>query len=309
MIIDDKGNERYGCIYGIKAINPEETTEGFYVGQAVNFKNRKTDHWVRGNKDDPDNQVVDKAIYKYGRDNFEMFIMFYCDSLQEMNDGETEMIAYFKSIGARLYNMTTGGDNCRLSQETKDKIAKAMLGKKHTEKTKQKIAKSNMGQKRPMNAKFKPKSIKASNISQEHKEAISIAHTGKIVSEKTRELLAIANVSQMKPVIAIDILGNKQNFDSMKEASRKLNVPYVSIRKILYGKQQICQGYTFRYNEQAMVNSFIIVIDKLGNEQKFESIVDASAGINISVNTISQILNGNRNNLSAKGYTFKRIIS
>lgn len=73
--------------------------------------------------------------------------------------------------------------NKKMSQETKDKLAKAHFGKKHSKKSKQKMSESRKGENNPFYGK---------KMSEDHKLKLLQVNTGKIITEKTRKKLSEA---------------------------------------------------------------------------------------------------------------------
>lgn len=275
MIIDENGIEHYGCIYLIKAINSNLTTDGIYVGQTINFNKRKNCHWRAA---DDDNMPIQKAIKKYININFEMFIIEYCDSLDELNDSEEYYIAYYKSIGARLYNIKKGGDNHKMSEETKEKLRIAKTGK-------------------PILAQH------GKTLSKEHREKIGNGNRGKIMSKKAREKIGNASrgrkysdeikqkwsdcSSSKKAIISIDEYGNTLNFESLTKAAKELNISYVGIKKVLAKKQFVIASYTFiHYKFSNIINNIneteVLAIDKVGNIKSFINVKNAHEVLNIN---------------------------
>lgn len=99
------------------------------------------------------------AIQKYGWDSFEHSILLEGLTEKQAKNEEQKLIRKNKRLGIS-YNITDGGDGnvgWRMSNETKEKIAKAHSGKKLTE---------------------------------EHKKHIGESGKGRIVSEKTREKIS-----------------------------------------------------------------------------------------------------------------------
>lgn len=82
--------------------------------------------------------MIGRAIRKYGADSFDFSVLEECVSLKEANNAEEFWIQYLntqnKDIG---YNIKSGGDNHKQSDETKRKIGAgnsiALKGKKHSE--------------------------------------------------------------------------------------------------------------------------------------------------------------------------------
>jgi group I intron endonuclease len=79
------------------------------------------------------NTPFGNAIKKYGKDNFDVFVLHLCDSLDELKTKEIEYIENRKSLVKHGgYNLTKGGDGrlgFKLSEETKKKIGLGNLGK------------------------------------------------------------------------------------------------------------------------------------------------------------------------------------
>lgn len=79
-----------------------------YIGQAYDITRRLSVHKRGGNQD---NQAIDKAIVKYGQDNFLYEIIEEC-SVDELNEREIYWIAHFNSY-RKGYNSTTGGQGAQ----------------------------------------------------------------------------------------------------------------------------------------------------------------------------------------------------
>ena len=155
--------------------------------------------WSNGNgyKDSP---KFYNAIKKYGWYNFNHEILFY--GLNEISAKmiEEDLIYYYKNFNLS-YNISNGGDGskgvimseetrlkmsnakkgkpsnrkgCHLSEETKEKLRQANLGKHHSDETKRKCSEANKGK----------------IFTDETKRKISEAKKGHIVSEETRKKIS-----------------------------------------------------------------------------------------------------------------------
>ena len=91
-----------------------------YIGQSIrSLENRIREH-LQCAKNGVDRKLYN-AIRKYGWNNFEYDIICYCNSLEELNQKETEYILHFDTY-KHGYNMGLGGDNnVMFSEETKQK--------------------------------------------------------------------------------------------------------------------------------------------------------------------------------------------
>ena len=80
-----------------------------------------------------------RAIRKYGKENFEVSIIAFCDNADELKENEIKFISEYESMNPdKGYNMTEGGDGtfgrvCTL--ETRLKISEANKGKEVSEET------------------------------------------------------------------------------------------------------------------------------------------------------------------------------
>lgn len=105
------------------------------------------------------------AIALYGIDSFKFEIECYCDTLDELNKKEIELISKNNTFCPNGYNIMKGGDNYEKTDEHKQKIANSLRGKKKTPEQIEKIKIAKTGRK-----------IKRTK---EHNEKISKAHLGK----------------------------------------------------------------------------------------------------------------------------------
>lgn len=113
-----------------------------------------------------------RALHKYGKNEFVWEIIYECESPEELNNAEKEMIAKYQSNKLGIgYNMTPGGDgfahgkdnpvhrpevqekiiaklktnNGSFRQEVRDKISKTLKGRKLSVAHKNSISKSLLG--------------------------------------------------------------------------------------------------------------------------------------------------------------------
>jgi group I intron endonuclease len=109
-----------------------------YVGQAVkrlvNGKKWGYDQrWKQHIREARDNRnysiYLDNSIRKYGSHNFKVSLLFECNSIDEMNEKEQYYINELNTMIPNGYNLTSGGYNCRQSEQTREKKRISMLGK------------------------------------------------------------------------------------------------------------------------------------------------------------------------------------
>ena len=108
-------------------------TDGkFYIGQTI----KSIDYRFRKHKElalRGGGYKLHAAIKKHGVDNFSVELVEECSSEDELNDREIFWIDELRPH----YNLCVGG-SIRLSQESIDKMANSLRGKKQTEETIQK---------------------------------------------------------------------------------------------------------------------------------------------------------------------------
>lgn len=118
--------------------------------------------------------LLKPAYKKYGIENFEKFLICFCNSAEELNEKEEFWIAEYKNRGKAEYNLTKGGHSFSSTPWNK--------GKKMPEEQKAKISSSQKGN---HYRKGKP-------CSEETKQKLSTCNKGKIFSEETRKRLSEA---------------------------------------------------------------------------------------------------------------------
>ena len=121
------------------------------------------------------------AIQKYGWNNFEHIILKGDLTLKEANYWEEYYIKQYNSTNKQYgYNISFGGDNRKLSEETKKKISMANKGHLVSEETRQKISNANKGK-----VSFR----KGTNLTESHRRNISEAKKGYNFSKEHLENL------------------------------------------------------------------------------------------------------------------------
>lgn len=176
------------------------------------------------------------AIQKYGWNNFEHNILFVELTKEEACLKEQELIKEYGVMDRNFgYNSTSGGDIFIMNEETKQKIAHALLGNKNglgyvcSEEKKKKISEAQKGR----------------VFTNEHRQKLSNAAKQRHVpcSEKKKETLS-KNYPNKKPVYCeeLDIV-----FESVQECSRQLGIPATNISKLCQGRGKTLKGYHLKY--------------------------------------------------------------
>lgn len=230
-------DNHFNCIYCYtNNINGKK-----YIGQATNFKRRHSKHLKPVGKYI---QAIDRAILKYGKENFAVSIL--AENLQTLclkNIYESYYIDKFDTMTTKGkgYNIASGGSKGnsyagkteREMDLIKEKIRRQATGRKHSEETR---------------TRLKKVALSRGSMKQEVRDKISISTSGeknhfhgKTHTEETKQKLREINklnVGEKNPnfgnrgaknplskkIICIDNkTGEKQIYDSQKVASYELS--------------------------------------------------------------------------------------
>ena len=185
-----------------------------YIGQTkYSLEKRWGEHCYQWS----DCRYLSRAIKKHGKGGFEVSVLARCNSLEEMNYREAYYIKLFKTLVPNGYNLTTGGDNSKMSKETlqiisenskkmwaegkgrgrqkgsknseesKLKAAAALKGHSVSEETREKMSSRRMGgtawnkgQTKETNVSIKSTSekLKGKSLTPEHVQKLSDSHKG-----------------------------------------------------------------------------------------------------------------------------------
>lgn len=104
-----------------------------YIGQTIQKLSRRISSHIFPSKENV--SVIDRAIKKYGIDNFVISQIDHADSIDELNEKEIYWIKYYNCIAPNGYNIEKGGKNSPKSDFTKNKISISNTGKKIGDKS------------------------------------------------------------------------------------------------------------------------------------------------------------------------------
>ena len=114
-----------GCIYKItNCINQKS-----YIGLTINnaetrFKKHKSMIYSNGCS------ALYEAFKKYGVENFIIETICFSSNKKELMNLEKHYISELNTLSPNGYNLTSGGENCKVTDETKKKISKSLKGRK-----------------------------------------------------------------------------------------------------------------------------------------------------------------------------------
>lgn len=212
-----------------------------YIGKTYNFEKRKREHILNKN----DNLPFHNALKKYGEENFEWEIIDTSDNDEEIKQKEIYWIkklnTCIKSKKSNGYNITVGGEG-GVSWNSEpvvqfdfdgnyieefESASCASLKSKADRHMIIECAKGNLSQSGGYQWKFK-KDVKSNRISNYNKKS----------SHRTKQ------------IVQLDLNGYLINvFDSVTDASKKLNLNRANISSCLCGYSKRCGGYQWIYFE------------------------------------------------------------
>jgi|GEM_PF-3174999 len=219
-------------IYRIYFIDSDKS----YIGLSKGFKSRRVQHLRVLKQGNHYNIHLQRAFNKYGEDNFRIELIEECDKT-ELKQKEKEYIKIYDSFD-NGYNLTTGGEDCNLSddvkkrisekhkgkivkEETRKKLRDINLGKKLTQKTKDKISKLNKD--RVLTNEQKEKMSKGGSImrTQATKDKMSKRRLGYKISSNAKLKLAAYNLKRTRPHSFIEIKNDKVYIDGYEYVKGK----------------------------------------------------------------------------------------
>lgn len=208
-----------------------------YIGQTtLTIKERFTRHCWRSTFL-KDNQIIPKAIEKYGKENFQIFEIDYADSLEEANRKEVYWGIFYNSLSPNGYNLKLGGRKyAAMAQETKDKIGKAHKGRKASPETIKRLSESHMG--------FK--------VSDETREKMSKINKGKKPHKNTN---IAASLKTSKKYLLLSPEGVETEIINMRQFCLTNDLSITRMSNLVNGKVETYKGWKFlknlgRMNEQ-----------------------------------------------------------
>ena len=190
-----------------------------YIGQTIRELDERTKEHIRHNK-----IIIDKAIQKYGIENFTVEQIDLAESIDELNQKEMYWIKLYDCITPKGYNQCYGGNNTygyHHKEEAKRKmsIKKSQLyvgesnpfyNKTHSEESRKKMSEVRKGLKHLTKEQIK-------RLRESH-------HTVKVMNVDTGEI-----------------------FNSIKEAGLKYNIEPTHITRVCKGKRKTSGGYRWEY--------------------------------------------------------------
>ena len=116
-----------GCIYKIS----NTLNNKVYIGLTTNtaeIRFKKHISMINSNGC----SALYSAFKKYGVENFKVEEVVKSNNKEALMELESFYIDKYNTLSPNGYNLTTGGENCKVSSETKEKISNSLKGRKIT---------------------------------------------------------------------------------------------------------------------------------------------------------------------------------
>lgn len=224
-----------------------------YIGQT---KNSLSERAQSNGRNYVESRRFYNAIKKYGWSAFVGEVLFDGLTIDEANQKEEEVIAYYHATDPKHgYNLAPGGFNHEHSAETRRRISNArkqeyqdptrnpMYGRKHTQEAIQKMSEKKQGSRNPMYGR---------HLTMEHKQKIS-SHKPKHVCLSAEQRAALSERGKTlwtyiaRPVYCIE---DSISFPTLTAAAEHYGVSASTLQGHLAGRQHTCRQKHFTYLDQ-----------------------------------------------------------
>ena len=197
-----------------------------YFGQTC-YKN-PNQRWRNGNGYIHSSKFYN-AIKKYGWDNFEHIIIAETLTLEEANELEERLIRDNKTTDLKYgYNISNGGGNRTMSEETKKKLSilrlgckNPMYGKQRSEETRKKLSNALKGKKQSKEWIEKRKMVGVKNPMYGKK---------RVHSKETIDKIRQANMGEKNPNFG-------KHYNMSEEVKEKIRVSKLGDKNPMFGKK------------------------------------------------------------------------
>jgi hypothetical protein len=298
-------------IYKITNLIPDEKIGvcKVYIGSSENLCKRKHDHFRSLINNKHLNIHLQKAINKYGVENFKFEPLIYIEKIKDKKILKEELLRYEQEyLNDYIVNGKIDHDKCY----NLCPIAGSRLGSKQSQQTIEKMQKSNIRKQRIINITENKEFISISeasrfyNISKNNIKACLKGTTSNAGGYKWSYLdekdLKNSNkyIDRCHKRVINKTTGKE--FKSIKEASEFYKVNPISIKQVCKGKQKIAGGYEWSYMDEKDLKDTLPYEDKLRKKVInldtgliFNSATEASKFYNINRTGITNVCKGKYN--------------
>ncbi len=189
---------------------------------------------------------IQRAIQKYGRENFTLSIIEKLDTNDMLEEREKYWIKYYNCVSPKGYNLTFGGEiKKEYSEETRRKISFASSHR--SKRTLLKMSKNRkgkgLGRKNNFTEEYRKKI--SNTLKQLYSNKENHPFFGKHHSEKTKRKLSLCHKGKHTSNsrdIKVRCIETGQIFNSMAEADRWCGIKN-GVKGVIHGRQKTAGGY------------------------------------------------------------------
>jgi group I intron endonuclease len=222
-----------------------------YIGKSINPKSRLRKH-IQDSK--TKKTYRDKWIFSLIEKNEKPELLI----IDEVNNHNWEFwekhyISYYKSLGARLTNLTEGGENPpnnigkKKSKEEVERTRKANLGKKRSDEFRKKMSFLKKGKPIPWLNNGNIRSIEHRNNLSKSCKGRKSPNLGKKFDEKLKQKLSDSSTSK-KSVLQFSKMGEFiKKWNSISEAQKALHIRHISEVCRNKSNHKTSGGFIWRY--------------------------------------------------------------
>lgn len=199
-----------------------------YIGQSVNIDARWAKHKSELNDNKHFNDYLQKSWNKYGQDNFNFYVLEFCN-IEQLDEREIYYINFYKTLNRdKGYNLMSGGTFGRkYSIESREKMSQSLKGHEVSFKTRIKISKNHADVNGENNGMY------GKNHTEEAKRKVSEANRGKVSARRNRNAVCCIELDK--------------TFEDATEASKELSLDSGGILKCCKGERKTCGGYHWKF--------------------------------------------------------------
>lgn len=283
-------------------------TKKQYIGQTINYEKRIKEH-IYGRKNRK-NCIIDKAIQKYGKDNFKFELIKKANTQKEIDYLEKKYIKELNTLTPNGYNILKGGRHQQGAWNMKPILVYNLNGNFIRE-----YASSNELE-RVSNGKYTTRTIRNSCNSKTHKYKdilVKFKEDNSIILPYKRPIS-----KRRKKVIQFDINGKYiKTYQSIQEASQITQTNRTSIIGVLKGNYKTANNFIWRYendnrkiekNLAYKIGTKIYQLDDNKNIiRQFKSCTEAQDFLKLKKNSYKNIWINLDKNKKVYGYYWSKV--
>lgn len=188
-------------------------------------------------------KILNRAIKKYGKENFFVEVIEYCNSIDELNEREIYWISTFMN-GYSVYNVAKGGtggwttmmyDEKQKSAYRK-KLSDSRLGRVVSKETRDKLSLANKGrlfgdrEKQIQTLKNMWLDPNSTYNGQAYRDRLSKSLIGKVCSDETKNKIRQTKIGSKNPASKKIMVGEK-TYDTIKDCALEYGLSGTAIAK------------------------------------------------------------------------------